>query len=262
MRVSHCNTFLLSAVLIFGSVAPTAHAQAVAAGMTSNSSDPKVQNDIVKALKDKRFRGITVTVQDNEITLGGTVALAADKIKAELIARNQKNVSLLHNEIQVEGDSVSDVELRNKLSEKLAADRIGYGTTAFNSITISVSNGGVTLGGTVYGPDDKASAMDLVSHYPGVRGVVDHIEVAPVSPFDDQIRVAVARAIYGFPSMQKYAVVPEKPIRIVVVNGKVTLYGVVDNQADKDTANIRAQGVANVFQVTNNLQVAGSHSEK
>jgi hyperosmotically inducible protein len=78
---------------------------------------------------------------------------------------------------------------------------------------------------------------------------------------DDRIRLAEARAIYGFPSLNKYAIDPAKPIRITVVNGHVTLSGVVDTQADKDTANLRANGVPGVFQVINNLQVAGASPE-
>jgi hypothetical protein len=77
---------------------------------------------------------------------------------------------------------------------------------------------------------------------------------------DDRIRIATARAVYGYPSLNKYSIDPAKPIRITVVNGNVTLSGVVDTQADKDTANIRANGVPGVFKVTNNLQVAGSSS--
>jgi osmotically-inducible protein OsmY len=94
-----------------------------------------------------------------------------------------------------------------------------------------------------------------------VKDVIDSIEVAPTSPMDDRIRLAEARAIYGASQLNKYAIDPAKPIRITVVNGNVTLSGVVDNQGDKDVANIRANGVAGVFKVTNNLQVAGA-SEK
>ena len=70
--------------------------------------------------------------------------------------------------------------LRDKLAKALAYDRVGYGTTAFNSINIGVQNGVVTLGGTVYGPPDKDSAIGLVANTPGVKDIVDNLEVAPV----------------------------------------------------------------------------------
>ena len=101
-----------------------------------------------------------------------------------------------------------------------------------------------------------------MENYPGVKDVIDNVEVAPVSPMDDRIRLAEARSIYGFPQLNKYAIDPAKPIRITVVNGNVTLSGVVDNQSDKDVANIRANGVPGVFKVVNNLEVVGGAAEK
>ncbi len=239
-------------MLVLLSVAVSAGAQAV--------SDGAVQADVAKALDNKRFSNVKETVQGGVVTLTGTVETYADKEDADKKVHHRKNVRGVANEIEVAGGEVDDRTLRNKLAEKLAYDRVGYGTTAFNSITIGVQNGVVTLGGVAYGPTDKDSALSLVANYRGVKDVVDNIEVAPLSPNDDRIRLAEARAIYGFPSLNKYAVDPAKPIRITVVNGNVTLTGVVDSQADKDTANIRANGVAGVFKVVNELQVAGAAS--
>ena len=92
--------------------------------------------------------------------------------------------------------------------------------------------------------------------------MVDEIEVDPPSSMDDSIRLKVARAIYGYPSLMKYSIDPGKPIRISVQNGNVTLYGSVDNTADKDTAYLRANGVPGIFKVTNELVVEGGVSER
>ena len=86
--------------------------------------------------------------------------------------------------------------------------------------------------------------------------------MTPFSPFDDRIRVATARAIYGYPSLNKYAIDPVKPIRIVVQNGNVTLVGAVISESDKDVAGIRANGVPGVFKVTNDLQVPNQQTER
>ncbi len=224
----------------------------------AGSSDSQIQADVTKALDNKRFKDVKASVQNGVVTLTGTVDLYSAKLDADNRAHHRKNVKGVENQITVAGPMVEDTTLRDKLAEKLAYDRVGYGTTAFNAFTIGVQNGTVTLGGTAYGPSDKDSALSLVENYPGVKDVVDNIEVAPVSPMDDQIRLAEARAIYGFPQLNKYAIDPAKPIRITVVNGNVTLSGVVDSQADKDVANIRANGVPGVFKVVNNLQVVGS----
>jgi len=239
-----------------------AHPSSVAQTAAASPQDAAIQADVAKALDNKRFKDVTTAVQNGVVTLRGTVDLYADKEDADKKSHHRRNVKAVQNLIEVAGPTVEDVTLRNKLAEKLTYDRVGYGTTAFNAFTIGVQNGVVTLGGVAYGPTDKDSALSLVENFPGVKDVVDNIEVAPVSPMDDHIRLATARAVYGAPQLNKYAIDPAKPIRITVINGNVTLSGMVDNQADKDIANIKANGVAGVFKVTNNLQVAGSSPEK
>jgi hyperosmotically inducible periplasmic protein len=240
---------------------PTAVAQATAAPSTAameTQGDAQLLADVLKALDNKRFANVKVGVENGLVTLTGTVEIYSAKEDAGNKVHHRKNVKGVENLIEVAGPTVEDATLRNKLAEKLAYDRVGYGTTAFNAITIGVEDGVVTLSGTAYGPMDKDSAVSLVKNYPGVKDVIDNIEVAPVSPMDDQIRLAEARAIYGTPQLNKYALDPAKPIRITVVNGNVTLSGVVDSQVDKNIAGIKANGVPNVFKVVNDLTVAGS----
>lgn len=263
MNVKRMRTTLVAALMavLFLAGNSISFAQAPASP-AAGTQDAAIEADVSKVLDNKRFKDVKVAVQNGMVTLRGTVDLYSDKEDADKRAHHRKNVKAVQNLIEVAGPSVEDVTLRNKLAEKLTYDRVGYGTTAFNAFTIGVQNGVVTLGGVAYGPTDKDSAISLVSNYPGVKDVVDNIEVAPVSPMDDRIRLATARAIYGAPQLNKYAIDPAKPIRITVINGNVTLSGMVDNEGDKDVANIRANGVPGVFKVTNNLQVAGPQQEK
>ena len=227
--------------------------------------DAGIEADIHKTLDHKRFNGVHAAIQNGVVVLTGTVDTFADKEDADRRVHHVDHVKGVDNEIEVAGGggaSVNDEVLREKLAKSLAYDRVGYGTTAFNNINIGVRNGVVTLSGTVYGPTDKDSALSLVAHTPGVRDVVDDLEVAPVSPMDDELRLRLARAIYGTSQLQRYALDPAKPIRITVVNGNVVLSGVVDSEMDKNVAGIRANGVPGVFKVTNNLQVAGSNHER
>jgi hyperosmotically inducible protein len=247
------STLFLGGVVAIG-VTGLASAQA------SSPADTQIQADVTKALNNKHFANVKVDVSDGTVTLSGTVDLYSEKEDADKKAHHRKNVAGVRNEIVVAGPTVEDATLRDKLGEKITYDRVGYGTTAFNAITVAVQDGAVTLGGVAYGPVDKDSALSVVSNYPGVKDVIDNVEVAPPSPMDDRIRIATARAVYGYPSLNKYSIDPAKPIRITVVNGNVTLAGVVDTQADRDTAYIRANSVPGVFKVTNNLQVAGASS--
>ena len=125
----------------------------------------------------------------------------------------------------------------------------------FDNIVFRVNGYNVTLIGQVVRPTLKSDAENVVKHIEGVEHVDNQIEVLPVLPMDDGLRRRLYRAIYGYPAFTKYAMVPQKPIRIIVKNGHVTLEGVVDNDADKNLAALRANGVANVFSVDNNLQV-------
>lgn len=226
-------------------------------------SDAQLLADAQSQLKNKKFAGIQASVADGVVTLSGTTDRYAVKMDAENKVKHTKEAASIRDEITVTGpENVSDAQLFQKLSKGLTYDRVGYGTTAFNDIELNVSQGVVTVTGTVVNPADKDSAMSLIANTPGVRDVVDHLVVAPPSPMDDRIRQAEFRAIYGYPSLNKYAIDPAKTIRIVVVNGHVTLTGVVDSKADSDTANIRANGVAGVFSVTNKLQVAGSEAQR
>jgi osmotically-inducible protein OsmY len=125
----------------------------------------------------------------------------------------------------------------------------------FNSLALKVENGVVTVSGDVHDYPSRDSAIAIVETTPGVKDVIDEINVLPTSGFDDDLRIRIARAIYGDPALRKYAIDPQKPIRIVVDNGHVTLDGVVDSELDRQLAFTRANSVSNVFSVTNNLMV-------
>jgi hyperosmotically inducible periplasmic protein len=229
---------------------------AYALAQDDSSADAAVQSKLNKS----QFKNVKVSVQNGIATLTGTVDLYEYKADAEKRIHKMKGVEAVRNQIDVAGPSVSDQELQSKLGEKLAYDRVGYGN-AFNAITIGVQNGVVTLGGHARTDVDENSAIALVSTYPGVKDVVNNIDVDPVSIMDDRTRLAVARAVYGYPSLNKYSIDPAKPIRISVQNGNVELYGTVDSQSDKDTAYLRANGVPGVFSVKNYLEVAGQQPE-
>ncbi|HTZ83324.1 MAG TPA: BON domain-containing protein [Candidatus Acidoferrales bacterium] len=130
----------------------------------------------------------------------------------------------------------------------------------FDNITYKVEDGTVTLMGSVVRPSLKPDAENAVKHIEGVEKVVNQIEVLPPSPMDQRIRLALFHAIYGFPALQKYELGVQKPIRIIVRNGHVWLEGVVDSEADKNLAGVRANTVPGIFSVTNNLQVAEPRS--
>ena len=127
--------------------------------------------------------------------------------------------------------------------------------SVFDNLAYRLDGDTVTLEGQVVRPTLKSDAESAVKSLEGVSKVVNNIEVLPLSPMDDEIRRAVYRAIYSEPSLSRYGYSSVASIHIIVKNGNVTLEGAVDNDGDKNLANIRANGVANVFSVKNNLGV-------
>jgi hyperosmotically inducible protein len=249
-----------AAVLLI--VVPSAVAPHSAIAIAQNADagpDNQILADVQnKALNKSQYKNVKASVANAIVTLTGTVDVYDQKADLDKRVHRIKNIKGVENEVEVAGPDVPDAQLQDKLVRAIQYDRVGYGTTAFNAIGVSVQNGVVTLSGTAYGPVDADSAVAIASNTKGVKDVINEIQVDPVSPMDDRIRTATYRAIYGFPSLNKYAIDPGKPIRISVRNGNVTLYGVVINQGDKDAAGIRANSVPGVFSVTNNLQVAGA----
>ena len=233
----------------------------VAAAFAQNN-DSQIQAAVQKALSGSQFQGIQASVQNGVVTLTGTTDLVAKKIKADQKVHSVRGVTAVRNEIQASGPEIPDQQLQQELLKKIQSDMVGYGTTAFDAISVQVQNGVAILSGHAYGPVDASDALAIAENTKGVKDVIDNIQVDPVSPNDDRIRREVFRKVYGFPSLHKYAIDPVKPIRIQVANGNVNLYGVVDSEADKEAAGIQAKSVPGVFSVTNDLQVAGQGGEK
>ena len=126
----------------------------------------------------------------------------------------------------------------------------------FDDLAFRVEGGHVTLLGAVVRPVLKSDAENVTKRVEGVTSVTNEIEVLPLSPMDDQIRRAEYRAIYGDSALStRYGYRALPSIHIIVKNGHVVLEGVVANDGDKNLVGIRANGVSNVFSVTNNLLV-------
>src|SRR5713101_614585 len=126
----------------------------------------------------------------------------------------------------------------------------------FDYLTFTVdADNNVTLNGEVTNPVVKSDAGNVVKRIEGVEHVNNKIQMLPLSAMDDGLRVRLFRTIYGYPTLQKYALGVNKSIRIIVDRGHVTLMGVVDNEMDRNIAGMRANGVPGIFSVDNQLKV-------
>jgi hyperosmotically inducible protein len=125
--------------------------------------------------------------------------------------------------------------------------------TVFDSVHAVVDGGVVRLTGKVTMPYKRNDIGQRVERVAGVSTVINDIEVLPVSQFDDDLRIGIARAIYGNSNFWRYGSMVNPPIHIVVERGRVTLEGVVNSEVDR----MLARSIASSFQafsVTNNLR--------
>ncbi len=220
--------------------------------------DNQIQNAVTQKLAAKsQFSGVKSSVEDGIVTLTGTVDLYQRKLDAAKTVRKTAKVQGVRNLITVAGPNVTDAQLEQNLAKKLRYVRVGY-DSMFDYFAIGVKDGVVTVEGedrTGVGRDEALADIALM---PGVKDVIDNISLEPVSQFDDGLRLRALRAIYGDSVLSKYAMDPGRPIRIIVANGHVTLYGSVDSTMDKGIAGMRANQLFGAFSVDNKLQVEGT----
>jgi hyperosmotically inducible periplasmic protein len=217
--------------------------------------DGQVQTAVTQKLAAKKqLNDVKASVEDGIVTLTGTVDLYQKKLDAAKLARKTADAQGVRNLITVAGENVPDAKLEEKLATKLRFVRVGYDNT-FDYFALGVKDGVVTVEGQDRTGVGRDEAFSEIANMPGVKDLIDKITVAPVSSLDDGIRLRAQRAIYLDSVLSKYAMDPARPIRIIVANGHVTLYGSVDNAMDKNVAGMRANQLPGVFSVDNKLVV-------
>jgi osmotically-inducible protein OsmY len=220
--------------------------------------DNQIQTTVTQKLAKKNvFSGVQANVEDGIVTLTGTVDLYQRKLDAAKNARKTANVQGVRNLITVAGPSVADEQLEDRLATKLRYVRSGYDNT-FDFFALGVKDGVVTVEGADRTGVGRDEALADIANMPGVKDVIDNISLEPVSMFDDGLRLRAARVLYRDPVLSKYAIDPAQPIRIIVENGRVTLYGTVNSTMDKNIAGIRASQLPGAFSVDNKLVVSKS----
>ncbi|MBI3695119.1 MAG: BON domain-containing protein [Acidobacteria bacterium] len=238
---------IVAFMMIFGAFA--AHATVTA------PSDGALAAQVTKRLRDANFDSVTVTVHDHMATLAGSVDRLSKAERAYQVARKTDGLSGVENHIAI-ASSRSDDEIARDITHEI---RVFPFYDIFDLVNGEVKDGVVTLRGAVRLPQRFNDYANLAKQVSGVKAVNNQLEVLPTSAYDDQIRVRVARAIYGSPALGfRYGNQALPPIHIIVKNGNVRLEGVVLNQLDKQLAEQAARFAATYFQLQNNLQISNS----
>jgi len=125
----------------------------------------------------------------------------------------------------------------------------------FDILQYRVEGNKITLTGMVTRPKLKADAEAAVKGIEGAEKVDNRIEVLPLSPEDDRIRLEAYRAIYGHPALNRYGLNATLPIHIIVKSGNIELAGTVNSELDKTLAGTQVKSISGGHAVVNNLTV-------
>jgi hyperosmotically inducible periplasmic protein len=246
------------ALLAVGLLGATLMAETGAASRYDN----QIQTTVTQKLAAKReFSNVKTSVAEGIVTLTGTVDLYQGKLDAAKMARKAAHAQGVRNLVDVAGPRVPDAQLEETLAKKLRYVRVGYDIT-FDYFALGVKDGVVTVEGQDRTGLGRDEALFDIATMPGVKDVIDNVSLEPVSQFDDGLRLRALRVIYGDSVLSKYAIDPARPIRIIVDNGHLTLYGSVDNKMDKEVAGIRANQLFGAFRVDNRLQLEGKSGQQ
>ena len=231
-----------------------------AVGMAFAQKEHNVaSSQVVAEIQDKLYHAripkhgdVQVSFQDGVATLTGTVDCIGVKEDAENATRKVEDVRSIVDDVTVHAEDVTD----RQIAEMARKEIVTYPFfTIFDWATLSAQGGSLTVNGQVTESVKKDDIGHFLEHVKGVVSLQNNLEVLPTSIFDDQIRRAVARAIYREPYFVNYANQAIPPIHIIVKNGNVTLEGVVNSEVDKAKAEMDARFAATYYSLTNNLRV-------
>lgn len=214
-------------------------------------SDAEIQLEVLQELKwDTRVEEteIGVAVHKGVVTLTGTVSSWAKRLAAEEAAHRVAGVLDVANDVEVKFPSSlarSDTEIAQAVRHALEWDVFVPDTR----IQSTVSDGRVTLDGTVDTLSEREDAERAVQNLSGVRAVTNRIKVAPSMRVPHDVEKAIEEAL------ERRAQREAKRITVTVTDGRVTLMGHVRSWAERQAVVGAARYAPGVETVDDRLHI-------
>jgi len=192
-------------------------------------------------------RGIDVAVEEGVVMLWGHARSHAEKLEAERAASRVAGVRGVANDLVVEPED--GLEPTDTALERAAADALAWhALVPHERVRVSVTNGRVTLNGSVEWQFQREAAAKAVSSLIGVRAVVNNIIIEPAAQASD-IQQKIEDAF------DRSAQIDARRIRVTAAAGKVVLSGTVRSWAERREAERAAWAAPGVTQVEDRLTV-------
>lgn len=240
----------------FHTVAGAAAITFVLAAITARADDSDLRARVETRLAKSKLAQqgeVTVAAERGAVTLEGVVTTLAARREAEKAAL--KEAKVVENRLRVVPEERPDKDIVKEVRSQIL--RYPF-YTIFDSVSLAVNDGVVTLSGSVQRPNRKSEIEAIVAEVHGVREIENQMTVQPVSIFDDRLRAELARKIYGSGNFVHYAIQVNPPIHILVDHGHITLTGYVATTLDRALLDsIARQTLA--FEVVNQIKVDGEN---
>ena len=237
-----------------GEMTDPATAEPATQSAQDRPTDATIKREVEQRLAKKGLtesNSIEIVVDDHMISLEGFVQSLDQKQQASKVAMKAKGASHVMNHLTVARGSATDEEIAEEAARKIRTHAF---YDIYDWIEIRVEDGVVSLDGWVQEPWRKRDYEKRVEEVVGVTSIGNNIDVLPTSIFDDDLRIAATRRIYGDSSFVRYASRRFPPIHIIVKNGTIMLEGFVGTKVEQRLARTVLSGL-NSFGVVNNLKV-------
>lgn len=217
-------------------------------------TDGQIHQDVIAELKwDTRVKetDIGVEVDAGVVTLTGTVDSWAARMAAREAAHRVAGVLDVADDVKVKlpgSYERNDTEIAQAVRQALEWDVL----LPDKQIRTTVTNGVVTLEGTVEHWSQHDDAARCIRNLAGVREVHNLLEVRPSGPrvSPQAVRDAIQQAL------ERHAEHASKHVMIAVDGGKVTLSGTVPSWTDRQAIEGAARGTPGVGKVDDRLTIS------